>query len=356
MNNMNYLEVKQIQKNWPDLKISADFSLEAGKMLALTGHSGSGKSTVLRLISGLEKPDSGQIIINGTDCTNIHPSKRGIGMVFQQTALFPHLNVLKNIMYGLDNQNLSKSVKYNKAEKILSLLNLSGFENRNIQTLSGGESQRVSLARTLIMEPALILFDEPFSSLDQALKIQLREEIKSLQKELNFTGIFVTHDLEEACFISDYMGIMKKGEILTLNKTEEVFLKPNNTEILNFLKNGFIISASENQLKKPEKNNGEQACRKQFIVLSTGFISCTEFLKTDKKKLKLFLENDGIISGKDSFEIYSRCKRKEFSGFSNKITFAKDNEEFELNLPVSAEIDAEKEYILSFDINSVKEI
>lgn len=355
MKTNDYLEIKKIQKNWPDLTIRGDFTIPKGKILALTGPSGSGKSTILRLIAGLEKPDSGEIIINGTDCTKLHPSKRGIGMVFQQTALFPHLNVLRNVVYGLENRSYSKNEKLRKAEKILCLLGLSGFENRNIQTLSGGESQRVSLARTLIMEPSVILFDEPFSSLDQSLKIQLRNEIKKLQRELNFTGIFVTHDLEEACFISDYMGIMKRGKIIALGETRNLFLKPDNEEILDFLNNGFIISGKESTVKKTKRKDNDSGALHKYIVLSTGFLpNMTTDDSAGRKKTQQNPET--VYTGENTFSFYAVCVKKDFYGFSNKTTFEKNGEYFELALPVSTEVKEGNCYRLFFDINSVKEI
>lgn len=355
MKTNNCIEVKKIQKTWPDLTILGDFSIPQGKILALTGPSGSGKSTILRLIAGLEKPDSGEIIINGTDCTRKHPSKRGIGMVFQQTALFPHLNVLRNVVYGLENRSYSKDEKLQKAEKILSLLGLSGFENRNVQTLSGGESQRVSLARTLIMEPSVILFDEPFSSLDQSLKIQLRNEIKKLQKELNFTGIFVTHDMEEACFISDYMGIMKKGRIIAMGETQNLFLKPGNVETLDFLNNGFIISGKEISGKKVKKSDNYCNTQQKYIVISTGFLP--NMLKEDSSvRKKIQNSHEMIYTDESTFSFYATCVKKDFYGFSNKVTFEKNGEYFDLSLPVSAKINEKSCYRLFFDINSVKEI
>ena len=188
-----------ISKSYTNIILS-NFNLEVGsdEIVALLGPSGSGKSTLLRIICGLEKADSGKVIFNGIDLKEIPPEKRGIGMVFQNLALFPHLNVHDNIKFGLPVNN-----SINKISEILELVGLKDFGSRKIQTLSGGESQRVALARSLIAEPKMILLDEPLSSLDSSIKESLSLEVRKMIKSLSIPAIYVTHDPQIAERMAD---------------------------------------------------------------------------------------------------------------------------------------------------------
>ncbi len=190
---------EKINKTYSDkLLINFNLKVNTGEIVALLGPSGSGKSTLLKIISGLEKPNSGEIIFNGQNLKNIPPEKRGIGMVFQNLALFPHLNVYGNLKFGLP-----PGFEIIEISNMLDLVGLKGFEKRKIQTLSGGEAQRVALARSLIARPKMILLDEPFSSLDAAIKEELAEEVKILLKNLDISAIYVTHDSNIANKIAD---------------------------------------------------------------------------------------------------------------------------------------------------------
>ena len=210
---MTHFNAENIQKTWPNFTLNFSCHIEKGTMLGIVGHSGSGKSTVLRLISGLIPPESktGSIILDNNDITNIHPSKRNIGMVFQTPCLFNHMKVVDNVAYGLVSRGLSKKQARTQASNFLQNFGLAGFENSWPDSLSGGEAQRVSLARTLITEPELVLFDEPFSALDAPLRKKLAQDIKQLQKTLGFTGIMVTHDIREAQTLCDIVTVMQKG-------------------------------------------------------------------------------------------------------------------------------------------------
>lgn len=198
-----YLVVDDLRKSWPMKEISVSFTLEKGGSLAILGPSGCGKSSVLRMLAGLLAPDSGTIALAGTDVTAVAAGKRNVGMVFQEHALFPHLSVEDNIGYGLVSQGLSKKEARREAARWLERFSLQGFPKRRIDSLSGGEKQRVSLARTLATNPALVLFDEPLSALDQELRVRLRNELRARQSELGYTAIYVTHDEEEARVLSD---------------------------------------------------------------------------------------------------------------------------------------------------------
>ena len=234
---MNYLEIPRLEKQWQNKDATQSFSLDfsiciesKGQMLGIAGQSGSGKSTILRLISGLLKNDSSApILLNGTDISRLAPAKRGIGMVFQTPSLFPHLRVDDNVAYGLRHgkpqpielQNLSKSESRKIAAAFLEKFNLQHCAERYPDTLSGGEAQRVSLARTLIMRPSLVLFDEPFSALDAPLKKKLAADIKKMQAETGFTGILVTHDINEAKSMCNKITVMRQGKQTWTGKPED---------------------------------------------------------------------------------------------------------------------------------------
>jgi len=218
---MEYLFIQNLKKTWQSStkKFSVDFSLrvEEGTMVALLGHSGSGKSTVLKLIAGLIPPDKCEetkVFLNDKNIINLPARKRGIGFVSQSPALFGHMRVDDNVAYGLRCRGLSKKESRYRAESLLERFSLSGFASRYPDSLSGGEAQRVSLARTLIVEPKLILFDEPLSALDKKLRQQLALDICKMQKDWNFTGIFVTHDENEAKIVASKTIHMKDGKII----------------------------------------------------------------------------------------------------------------------------------------------
>ncbi len=215
-NSLPFFCARNIQKNWDTVKLNFSLSLEKGTMTAILGPSGSGKSTVLRIIAGLEKSDCKDcsIIIDGTDISKLPASKRQIGMMSQNPALFSHMSVKQNIAYGLKCRHVPKKEIDAKVAEYLALVNLSGFENRSVQTLSGGEAQRVALARTMIVMPGLILFDEPFSALDTPLRKKLAHDIREIQKKTQFTGIIVTHDEDEAKSISDRIIKIEKGRLI----------------------------------------------------------------------------------------------------------------------------------------------
>ncbi|CEM61455.1 ABC transporter ATP-binding protein [Treponema phagedenis] len=201
--NADFLVVSNLSKCWGEKTISISFGLQKGSALALLGPSGCGKSTILKMISGLLPPDSGTVFLEGKDITEFPPSKRKIGMVFQDYALFPHLTVQGNITYGLKFQGLSKKEAAAASAHWIELFKLQGMEKRKIDTLSGGEKQRVALARSLAVNPEIILFDEPLSALDTDLRIKLQKELRAHQQTIGYTAIYVTHDKDEARILAD---------------------------------------------------------------------------------------------------------------------------------------------------------
>lgn len=227
----SYFSAQNLIRDWGTVYVDVSFTAERGTMTAIVGPSGSGKSTVLRLIAGLEKNCSGSdsltasnvqhIVLDGTDITHISPAKRGVGMVFQNHALFNHMRVDDNVAYGLRCSGMRKGESRKRADEYLKKFGLDSFGTRWPETLSGGEAQRVSLARTLIVEPKLVLFDEPLSALDAPLRKKLAADIRSLQKEIGFTGIWVTHDIAEAKAVADTIIMLKDGKVGWTGKPED---------------------------------------------------------------------------------------------------------------------------------------
>jgi ABC-type spermidine/putrescine transport systems, ATPase components len=198
-----YLEIMALRKDWPMQTVEISFTLEKGGSLALLGPSGCGKSSVLRMIAGLLAPDSGSVVLDGRDLAGIPPGRRQVGLVFQDHALFPHLSVEDNIGYGLVSAGTGRKESRLAAAEWLDRFGLPGFAKRRPDSLSGGEKQRVALARTLAVSPRLVLFDEPLSALDQDLRKRLQAELRSRQQELGYTAIYVTHDADEAAILAD---------------------------------------------------------------------------------------------------------------------------------------------------------
>ena len=219
---MAYFIAENLKQIFDAVSIDVSFSCEKGTMTSIVGASGSGKSTVLRLISGLNKACKEQkLVLDGVDVNALPPAKREIGMVFQSHTLFDHLKVEDNVAYGLISGGMKKKEARKQAADFLKQFKLEGFEKRYPDTLSGGEKQRVSLARTLIMKPKLVLFDDPLSALDAPLRKKLAALIRSLQQTFGFTGIMVTHDINEAKAVSDQIILMKKGHIIWQGKASD---------------------------------------------------------------------------------------------------------------------------------------
>lgn len=225
----------QITKNYPEFSLHATIDVMKGEFFSLVGPSGCGKTTLLRLIAGLERPDSGEIWLNGKEITHLPPAKRRIGLVFQDLALFPHLTVTGNIEYGLKVKRLSPVQRKKRVAELLHLFELEQLAGREVNQLSGGERQRVALARALSPQPHILLMDEPFSALDYGLRQRLRRELKDLQRRLGLTIIFVTHQQEEALSLSDRLAVMRNGRIIQTGTAREVYDNPEDPFIAEFL-------------------------------------------------------------------------------------------------------------------------
>ncbi len=210
-------------------------TLEDGKLSTLLGPSGCGKTTLLRLIAGFYYPDSGRIYFDDEDVTDYPPYKRNTGMVFQNYALWPHMTVFDNVAYGLKIRKVPKDEIKEAVQEMLKLVHMEGMENRTPNQLSGGQQQRIALARALVIRPKVLLLDEPLSNLDAKLRIEMREEILRIQRELKITTVYVTHDQTEAMSISDYIAVINKGKVQQFGTPREIYSNPQNIFVSDFI-------------------------------------------------------------------------------------------------------------------------
>jgi putative spermidine/putrescine transport system ATP-binding protein len=234
---MAYLTLEGLKKSFGKTSVVEDFDLDIGKgeFVSLLGPSGCGKTTVLRMVAGFEMPSSGRIKIEGDDITDLRPSQRNIGLVFQSYALFPNLSVADNVAFGLKVARLEKAVIEQRVSEMLTLIGLPKLGARYPFELSGGQQQRVALARALAVRPRVLLLDEPLSALDAKIRVSLRREIRDIQRELGITTIFVTHDQEEALSISDRVVVMNQGRAEQVGAPHDVYNRPRTRFVANFV-------------------------------------------------------------------------------------------------------------------------
>jgi len=245
------LTIKHLKKKFEgaDNFVLNDISIDVleSEIIALTGESGCGKTTLLRTIAGFEDIQEGVISISGNEITSkkhkTKPELRNVGMVFQDLALFPHMNVSKNIAYGIN--KLNKAVQSERIAEVINLTNLNGLENRYPHELSGGQKQRVALARALVAKPKILLMDEPFSNLDEILKVKVRHEIKSILKKSGMTTIMVTHDSQDAFSLADRIAIMKNGELIQIDAPKTLFDQPKNPYVARFFGEISMLSGTK---------------------------------------------------------------------------------------------------------------
>ena len=239
------IKFDNIQIKYGDFIAIDNLNLEIneGEFFTFLGPSGCGKSTTLRALVGFLDPSAGRIEVNGKDVTKLEPEKRGIGIVFQSYALFPHMSIGDNVGYGLRMQNVSKEERKQRVKEALELVDLAGFEDRYVDQISGGQQQRVALARALVLKPKVLLFDEPLSNLDANLRRAMREKIRELQQSLGITSLYVTHDQTEAFAVSDEVIVMNKGKIMQKAPAKDLYQRPNSLFLANFMGESSIFPA-----------------------------------------------------------------------------------------------------------------
>ena len=249
------LELKNIKKSFQegeDVLESICLTAKKGEFVTLLGSSGCGKTTTLRIIAGLEQPDSGHVFLDGKDVTSLEPNQRNVNTVFQNYALFPHMNVADNIGYGLKLKKTSKAEISRRVKEMLELVQLPGFERRKPSELSGGQRQRVAIARALVNNPEVLLLDEPLGALDLQLRRAMQHELKRLQKKLGITFIYITHDQEEAINMSDTIAVMNHGRFEQIGTPDEIYNHPKTSYVATFVGNANILTGIVESIAEEE--------------------------------------------------------------------------------------------------------
>ena len=270
------LQLQQIRKSFANTEVLKGIDLEAGQgeFITLLGASGCGKTTTLRIIAGLELPDSGQVILEGHNITDWEPNRRDVNTVFQNYALFPHMNVADNVGYGLKIRKVPKAQIAERVERALRLVQLEEYGKRMPDQLSGGQKQRIAIARAVINEPKVLLLDEPLGALDLKLRRQMQLELKRLQKQLGITFIYITHDQEEAINMSDRIGVMHEGVLEQMGTPNEVYYRPRTSYVADFVGNANILHKNGETLAIRSENirmDGESVCTQEAVVVEKSF-------------------------------------------------------------------------------------
>lgn len=316
---MAELEISHLGKSFGAFEALKDITLtiQSGEFICLLGGSGCGKTTLLRLVAGLEDHNKGDILLGGKDLTAIPCHKRNIGMVFQSLALFPHLNVGDNIGYGLNLRGESKAVVRKEVDRLLGMIGLDGLADRQVSALSGGQRQRVAIARALALSPDIFLMDEPFSALDAALRDQMQIEVKRIQRALGVTTIFVTHDQREAMALADRIVIMQDGKIEQAGPPDVLYAQPqtryvaefigtNNIFDLTFTNEG-VLFGETNLGKAKGKNEGvlgthSVAVRPEAITLTKASKTGLTGTLTTQRRLGAVIEREIDVNGQTVFQ------------------------------------------------------
>jgi putative spermidine/putrescine transport system ATP-binding protein len=342
------LELKHLKKRFGDVVAvkGVDLKVQAGSLVALLGPSGCGKTTTLRMIAGLEQPSEGEILFNGQSVLAIPTDKRNIGMVFQRYVLFPHMNVERNVDFGLRMRGLDKSDIAKRVAEVLDIVQLKGFEKRFPSQLSGGQQQRVAIARTVITNPRVMLMDEPLSNLDAKLREEMRAFITKLQKQLGITTLFVTHDQVEAIELADQIGVMFDGNLEQFGTPEEIFNRPRTPRIADFMGATNLIKGtlvkketSESLLETPLKTFrvGHVAMQSVGIRVTATIrpehIEFTDHPNAENSFTAKILEavyyggivNYKVQSGELTLQIKDRSTRRFLVGEEVRILLAKEH-------------------------------
>lgn len=344
---MAYLEFHNVSKIFEESNGSkttavkkANFSVEEGELVVFVGPSGCGKSTLLRMIAGLEEISDGEIILDDLILNDLEVKDRGIAMVFQDYALYPHMTVSENLSFGLENIHLPKPQQKEKIEKSLSMLELTALAERLPKALSGGQRQRVALGRALVKEPKLFLLDEPLSNLDARLRVQTRKLISELHKKLKATMIYVTHDQVEAMTLGDKIVVMNQGEIQQVGTPEEIYQNPNNTFVASFIGTPSMnlihldltqpLSEPFIQIEEEIKNIGHKNKLKEVVV------------GIRPEAIKLEINSEGLLP-----------EMVEYLGSENLVYFKLSNDEIIVKESIAKRLDQEINYQLILDQESI---
>jgi thiamine transport system ATP-binding protein len=343
-----HLQLQRLSKRFANIIAIDDisFAIQHGELISLVGPSGCGKTTTLRLIAGLEQPDTGDILIDGKSILSQAPEERSVGFVFQNYALFPHMNVVQNIAYGL--KFVRDRLDYQpRVLEMLKLVGLEGFEERTPPELSAGQQQRVALARALAPRPTILLLDEPLSALDAKLRERLRVEIRSVQRQLSITTLYVTHDQEEALAISDRVAVMYKGRLEQIDTPERVYDRPLTAVVARFIGRGNLIEAQVTKVTSSQLH----------LSLPDGqefFLSFPAAQAMDSKTVVNFLvrPEDISLNSQKEIRLHGRWKASSFLGDAILGYFDSGNQEWVVKLGRDAILPPEGAVMeFSFDRN-----
>lgn len=274
--NDTILQLNKIHKSFDGTEVLKGISLSVsrGEFITLLGASGCGKTTTLRIVAGLETPDAGSVLLEGQDITTLEPNKRNVNTVFQNYALFPHMNVADNVGYGLKIRKVSKSEIKERVAAALKLVQLEEYGKRMPDQLSGGQRQRIAIARAVVNEPKVLLLDEPLGALDLKLRRQMQLELKRLQKQLGITFIYITHDQEEAINMSDRIAVVNQGVLEQVGTPNEIYYQPRTSYVADFVGNANIFHCEGETYAIRSENvlmDGEASCVREAVVMEKSF-------------------------------------------------------------------------------------
>lgn len=317
------LELKEIKKSFTEGEVVLDnisLVISKGEFITLLGSSGCGKTTTLRIIAGLEQPDAGSVWLDGREVTGLEPNQRDVNTVFQNYALFPHMNVAENIGYGLKLKKVPKSEIKKKVSQMLELVQLEGYEKRKPSELSGGQKQRVAIARALVNNPKVLLLDEPLGALDLQLRRAMQIELKHLQKKLGITFIYITHDQEEAINMSDRIAVMKDGRIEQIGTPDEIYNHPKTSYVATFVGNANILHGVvedvQGQNAVVKIGNDRVTVKPGTDLQNTG----TEQCLTAGEKVTLAVRSENILLQEGMSGLQATVIEKNFAGGQLRVT------------------------------------
>ncbi|MEA1915242.1 MAG: sn-glycerol-3-phosphate ABC transporter ATP-binding protein UgpC [Campylobacterota bacterium] len=334
---MSYLDIKNVTKSYDKNNIiikNINLSVDKGEFLVVVGPSGCGKSTLLRMVAGLESINSGEIKINGDIVNDISPSNRDIAMVFQNYALYPHMNVEKNLSYGLKNRKVSKNIIASKVKVIAKLLQIEELLKRKPSELSGGQKQRVAMGRAIIREPKIFLFDEPLSNLDAKLRHTMRIEIRKLHDKLKITSIYVTHDQVEAMTLADRIVVINKGVIEQIGTPEEIYNNPKTLFVSKFM-------------GTPPMNIFTCKIENKNIIFLNKQIKVDKNINIKEVFLGIRAEDISLVPRDNTVKLSINIEMIERLGSENLIYTTLDNHEFTIktNTPIDKNLSSIDIYI-----------
>jgi spermidine/putrescine transport system ATP-binding protein len=335
-----FVQLENVSKVYDEADVvidSMDLSINKGEFLTLLGPSGCGKTTTLRIIAGFETPSSGRVIIEGEDVTQNPPYQRSVNTVFQNYALFPHMNIFDNVAFGLKMKKVPADQIREKVMEMLKVVQLEGYEGRMPSQLSGGQMQRVAIARALVNSPKVLLLDEPLGALDLKLRKQMQIELKHLQRSLGITFIFVTHDQEEALTMSDRIVVMNKGLIEQVGTPEELYERPKTKFVADFLGETNILQGEVFKLKEHEVLLQLEQEQDIIRILNLNYDMGDKFMVSVRPE-RIVIKNEP-----DDTDVYLQCRFKEkiYVGSNVKIVMVlKNGKEIVVSQPVNQSIEA----------------